>query len=64
MVYYTLKKFNEKTISGLNVFGFLLYMIVEPDNDVFQGNFPHNNDLKSPCSMWHSRLKIFLVFKL
>ena len=51
MVYYTLKKFNEKTISGLNVFGFLLYMIVEPDNDVFHGNFPLSNDLNNWYTM-------------
>ena len=64
MNYYTLKKFNERIISMLNLFGLLLYIIVDPDNDVFQGNFPASNDLNSKYSMWHSSFKIFLELKL
>ena len=33
---YVFKKFNEKSISTLNLLGFLLYIIVDPDREVFK----------------------------
>ena len=58
---HILKKFNENTISTSKIFGFLLYIIVDPERDVFHGNFPLIKDLKSLYSKLHSNLNSFFV---
>ena len=37
-------------MSTLNLLGFLRYIIVEPDNEVFQGNFLFKSDLNNSYS--------------